>query len=84
MQGTADTEVYALATSGANLFIGTIDSGAYLSTNNGMTWTAINTGLSRRNIISLAVSGTNIFAGMTLTFIYQQTMVQTGLRSIQD
>ncbi len=55
--------VYALAVSGTNLFAGTSSGGVFLSTNNGTSWTAVNTGLTYTYVLSLAVSGTNLFAG---------------------
>lgn len=48
--------------SGTNHFVGTRE-GVYLSTNNGESWTAVNTGLSTRNILALTKNGTAIFAG---------------------
>jgi hypothetical protein len=51
--------------SGSNIFAGT-DRGVFLSTDNGTSWTAVNSGLKDRdttNVLSLAVSGSNIFAG---------------------
>jgi hypothetical protein len=44
------------------LFAGTT-VGAYVSTNSGTNWTAINNGLTESYIQSLAVSGTTLFAG---------------------
>ena len=37
--------------------------GVFLSTNNGTSWTAVNTGLTNTACPALAVSGTNLFAG---------------------
>ena len=37
--------------------------GVFLSTNNGTSWTAVNTGLTNTAVSALAVSGTNLFAG---------------------
>ena len=54
--------VYSFAVSGTNLFAGT-GGGVFLSTNNGTSWTAVNTGLTNSYVLSLAVSGTNLFAG---------------------
>jgi hypothetical protein len=53
---------------GTNLFAGTYRGGVFLSTNNGTSWTAVNTGLTNYHVQSLAVSpdetgGTNLFAG---------------------
>lgn len=42
---------------------GTNVGGVYLSTNNGTNWTSVNNGLTNYNIYTLAVSGTNLFAG---------------------
>ncbi|MCL6493864.1 MAG: T9SS type A sorting domain-containing protein [Ignavibacterium sp.] len=56
--------VRSLAVSGTNLFAGTFGGGGvFLSTNNGTSWTAVNTGLTFNRVYSLAVSGTNLFAG---------------------
>jgi ligand-binding sensor domain-containing protein len=57
--------------SGSNIFAGTL-GGIFLSTNNGTSWTAVNTGLiftntlgqqSTQSVSAFAVSGGNIFAG---------------------
>jgi len=40
-----DNLIYSLAVSGTGLFAGTSSSGIFLSTNNGATWRAVNTGL---------------------------------------
>ena len=55
--------VYCFAVSGTNLFVGTTGGGVFLSTNNGTSWTAVNTGLTNTVVLALAVSGTNLFAG---------------------
>ena len=52
-----------LPSSGTNLFAGTMYGGVFLSTNNGTSWTAVNTGLTNTNVNALAVAGTNLFAG---------------------
>ena len=49
--------------SGSNIFAGTYDDGVFLSTNNGTSWTAVNSGLTDLDVYSLAVSGSTIFAG---------------------
>jgi photosystem II stability/assembly factor-like uncharacterized protein len=57
------------ATGGTNLFAGTYGSGAFLSTNDGESWTAINSGLTTAKldlsngvVLSFAVAGINLFA----------------------
>jgi hypothetical protein len=46
-----------------NIFAGTTGSGIFLSTNNGVNWNIVNNGLTNPIVRSLAVIGTNIFAG---------------------
>ncbi|MDR3627597.1 MAG: hypothetical protein P4L45_12220, partial [Ignavibacteriaceae bacterium] len=58
------THVYFFAVSGTNIFAGTAWNGVFLSTNNGTTWTQVNTGLANTVVTSLVVSGANIFAGI--------------------
>lgn len=46
------------------IFAGT-DSGMYISTNNGIQWNPINSGLSNLNIRAIASSGSSAYAGTT-------------------
>ena len=55
-------EVTCLAASGTDLFAGT-RYGLFLSTNNGTTWTEVGSQLTSMHILSIAVSGSNIFVG---------------------
>jgi hypothetical protein len=60
------TGVYALSTSGANIFAGTSDNGVYLSTDKGASW--VQTGLTNMIVYALAVmldetEGVVLFAG---------------------
>ncbi|MFZ1978003.1 MAG: T9SS type A sorting domain-containing protein, partial [Bacteroidota bacterium] len=61
--GNGDTIITSLVFSGNNLFAGTFSFGVFLSTNNGMSWTQVNNGLTDTSIYALAVLDTNIFAG---------------------
>lgn len=57
--------VYALASIDTFLFAGCYGNGAFLSTNQGQNWSAINTGLTYSNdkaIMSFAVIDSNLFA----------------------
>jgi hypothetical protein len=45
-----------------NLFASTT-GGVFLSTNNGESWKAVNTGLTDTDVRALALAGTNLFAG---------------------
>jgi ligand-binding sensor domain-containing protein len=55
--------VSSLCVSSNNLFAGTTGEGVFLSTNNGNSWTAVNTGLTNTNIYGLVSIVTNLFAG---------------------
>ncbi|HEX9934897.1 MAG TPA: regulator, partial [bacterium] len=55
--------VYAFHVNGSNIFAG-MQSGVFLSTNNGATWTMRNSGMMRYNrVSSFAQTGANLFAG---------------------
>lgn len=47
---------------GSEIFEGTPE-GVYLSTNEGANWTAANSGLTNRNVLSLASSDSDLYAG---------------------
>jgi hypothetical protein len=65
--------IYALAVSGTNLFAGTYGGGVYLSTNDGNSWTAVNSGLTSKYVYALAFSGTNLFAGTNGNGVFLST-----------
>ncbi|MEI6820316.1 MAG: T9SS type A sorting domain-containing protein [Bacteroidota bacterium] len=52
----------AIVIKDSNIFYGSWGDGVFLSTDNGNTWNAVNTGLSNLNVSQLAISGNNIFA----------------------
>ena len=56
-------EIDCIAIIDSNIFAGTWEGGMFLSTNNGSNWTAVNTGLVGKNVVSIAINGPNIFAG---------------------
>lgn len=71
--GLGGGQINAFAVSGTNLFSGTAH-GVFLSTNNGKSWTAVNSGLPEwPNVQCLAVSGTNIFAGTDESGVFLST-----------
>jgi ligand-binding sensor domain-containing protein len=57
-----NTNVESFAVIGSNLFAAT-QSGVYLSTNNGATWTAVNAGLTNTDVEALVAKGNDLFAG---------------------
>lgn len=60
--GGGGPQIKALAAGGRNVFVGT-DSGIFVSSNNGASWTEANSGLTSTNVPSLAANGSVIFAG---------------------
>jgi uncharacterized protein (TIGR03437 family) len=60
--GLTNQRVWALASSGANLFAGT-EGGVFLSTDGGATWSARNNGMTYSVIQALAVDGGKMYAG---------------------
>ncbi len=56
-------QIQCLAASGTNLFAGDYQDGVFLSTDNGRSWTGVDSGLTNRNVRSLVVMGANLFAG---------------------
>jgi len=68
--------VTSIAALGTNIFAGTFNdsvntlgNGIFLSTNNGTSWTAVNNGLGEYLLVNnLAVSGTNLIAGIDARF----------------
>ncbi len=65
-----NTVVSSLAVIGNNLFAGT-GHGVYLSTNNGTNWTKVNNGLTGLWVYSLAVKGTELFAGTLIQGVFR-------------
>lgn len=53
----------SFAFSGAKIFVATSDYGVFQSTDAGLNWTGVNNGLTDWHVKSLAINGTNLFAG---------------------
>lgn len=56
-------DVQCLVVTGSAVFAGTSGGGVFLSTDRGINWKAVNTGLTNANVLALAANGTNLFAG---------------------
>ena len=67
------------AVSGTNLFAGTDGGGVFLSTNNGTSWSPMNTGLTQLYVWALAFSGTNLFAGTRAASLCPRTTGRAGV-----
>ena len=85
--GIATTlQVNSFAISGNKIFSGSAN-GVYYSTNDGSNWTI--SGLSNQNVLTLAVSGSNLFAGTNGSGVFLSTdngtswaAVNTGLANL--
>ncbi len=72
--GLSDTiGVKSFAKSGGNIYAGSDLWGVYLSSNNGNSWTPVNTGLVNLEISSLAVKGNQTFAASRMHGVYLST-----------
>ena len=63
LSGTFGAAIHSFAVSGTNIFAGLQPKGVYISTDTGISWNAVNTGLTDSLIIDLAAKGTFIYAG---------------------
>lgn len=63
-------EISAIEVKGTNVFVGVVDPSTgksgriFLSTDNGKSWTAVDNGFEQSGIVSLIVSGKDLFAGI--------------------
>ena len=61
--GPYEASVCSFAAIGSFIFAGTIGAGIYRSTDNGVTWTPSNGGMTSVYTLCLAASGNNLYAG---------------------
>lgn len=61
--GLSHSIVTTLAINGTNTFAVTLDSGIFLSTDNGANWRTVNSGLTKLRITTLTVSDGNVYLG---------------------
>ncbi|MBK6913405.1 MAG: T9SS type A sorting domain-containing protein [Ignavibacteriales bacterium] len=79
-----NTNVQALAVSETILFAGTYGGGVFRSTNNGTSWTEVNSGLTDTEVYALAVSGTNLFAGTLFGGVFLSTNNGTSWNEVNN
>lgn len=76
--------VNTLAISGKNIYAGTND-GVFLSNNNGTNWVPVNNGLTNNcDVLTLAISGTDIFAGTVWDGVFHTTDNGANWKAIND
>src|SRR3990170_3994362 len=64
--------INAMAKSGSNLFAGT-GNGVFVSSDDGQNWNVANAGIERKTVVSFAVNGSSIFAGINESGVYLST-----------
>lgn len=62
-QNPLNVDIISLAIKDTIIFAGTGDYGIFRSTDNGLTWTDANYGISSKLITSIIIKGDNVFAG---------------------
>jgi hypothetical protein len=83
--GLSGGAVQCIATSGNTLFAGMGGFGGISrSTDNGATWTAVNSGLTTTDVRAIAVNGTSLFAGTYLGGVYLSTNNGASWRSVNS
>ena len=83
--GPSGGTVQCIATIGNALFAGMNGFGGISrSTDNGATWTAINSGLTSTDVRAIAVSGTNLFAGTYLAGVFLSTNNGASWRTVNS
>lgn len=68
---------------GAYWFVGSLD-GVFLTTDNGVNWTTVNSGLAYKNINGLAVSGQKIFAATENGGVYYSSNFGASWTALND
>ena len=71
--GTIGKQVWAMGTNATYVFAGTVNDGMRRSSNNGTSWTTINTGLptiGEKSIRAITISGTKIYIGNSRGVFY--------------
>lgn len=65
-------KIYALVSDGSSIYAGT-EYGVYKSTDNGGSWALVNSGMGTQRVQTLAIEGTDIFAGTKSDGVFKST-----------
>ncbi|MGD0591782.1 MAG: T9SS type A sorting domain-containing protein [Bacteroidota bacterium] len=76
--------VMSFASDGTNIFAGTNSGGVYLSTNNGQSWSAANSGLPIGELASITINGSMIFGASYNNGVYLSTNNGTSWSAVNS
>jgi len=69
-------EMTSLIVYGSTLFAGTYNAGVLLSTDMGVSWNEINTGLPGTTVLSLAICGSTLYAGTDTSGLWRRPLAE--------
>jgi hypothetical protein len=72
----ANDDIRTLLVSGTDIFAGTNGSGVFLTSNNGVSWTSINTGLTNAFVLSLVRCGATLLAGVHGSGVWKRPLLE--------
>ena len=56
----------------------------FLSTNNGLSWSGINNGLTDTTVTAIAIKGNEIYASTKNGFVFKNSTILTGVKEINE
>lgn len=64
---------FSMTASGENIYLGTLSSGMFLSTDKGSSWKEINTGITNKQVWSISIVDNTLFAGTSNGGLFRST-----------
>jgi hypothetical protein len=90
-RGLKDYFIIALAASGTYIFANTLKANTntieyyiFVSTNNGETWTKVDSSAGNESILSLAANSSNLYAGSGMGIVYQPVSKITTVKNTEN
>ncbi len=80
----ANQAITCLTTIGEYVFAGTYSTGVWLSTDNGSTWTQVNTGLTAFQVQCFTTKGTDIYVGIEGGGVFRSTNYGTEWTQVNN
>ena len=90
-RGLNDYFIIALTACGTNIFANTLKANTntieyyiFVSTNNGETWTKVDSSAGNKSILALAASSSNLYAGSGMGVVYQPISEITSVKNPEN